>query len=152
MVIAMSEHEAKFQVGQIVHHKLFDYFGVVFDVDPEFQGTDDWYQHVARSRPPKDEPWYHVLVNEAVSTTNVAEQNLERSAKPQRILHPLTDRLFGPCQRKLGWEGRGSDLASRHVKTQSIQVLQNQPRNHPPGSDALRSVSAFAPERGRFAS
>ncbi len=47
MVIAMSEHEAKFQVGKIVHHKLFDYIGVVFDVDPEFQGTDEWYQHVA---------------------------------------------------------------------------------------------------------
>jgi heat shock protein HspQ len=94
LVIAMSEHEAKFQVGQIVHHRLFNYIGVVFDVDPEFQGTDEWYQQVARSRPPKDEPWYHVLVNETVPTTYVAEQNLERTAKPQRIIHPLTDRLF----------------------------------------------------------
>jgi len=59
----MSEHEAKFQVGKIVHHKLFDYIGVVFDVDPTFQGTDEWYEHVARSRPPKDKPWYHVLVD-----------------------------------------------------------------------------------------
>ncbi len=72
MVIAMSEHEAKFQVGKIVHHKLFDYIGVVFDVDPEFHGTDEWYQQVARSRPPKDEPWYHVLVNETAPTTYVA--------------------------------------------------------------------------------
>ena len=93
-VITVSEHEAKFQVGQIVHHKLFNYIGVVFDVDPEFNGTDEWYQQVARSRPPKDEPWYHVLVNEAVPTTYVAEQNLEPTAKPQRIMRPLTDSLF----------------------------------------------------------
>ena len=90
----MSEHEAIFQVGQIVHHKLFDYIGVVFDVDPVFCGTEEWYQQVARSRPPKNEPWYHVLVNEAVPTTYVAEQNLERTAKPKRIIHPLTNTLF----------------------------------------------------------
>ncbi len=51
-VIAMSKHEAEFQVGQIIHHKLFDYIGVVFDVDPTFQGTDEWYEQAARSRPP----------------------------------------------------------------------------------------------------
>ena len=90
----MSEHEAKFQIGQIIQHKLFDYIGVVFDVDPTFQGTDEWYEHVARSRPPKDKPWYHVLMNEAAHTTYVAEQNLEPTSAPRRILHPLTDRLF----------------------------------------------------------
>ncbi len=90
----MSEHEAKFQVGKISHHKLFDYIGVVFDVDPTFQGTDEWYEDVARSRPPTAKPWYHVLVNEAAHTTSVAEQNLEPATAPQRILHPLTNRLF----------------------------------------------------------
>ncbi len=90
----MSKHEAKFQIGQIIHHRLFDYIGVVFDVDPAFQGTDEWYEQVARSRPPKDNPWYHVLVNEAVHTTYVAEQNLEPSEAPQRIVHPFADRLF----------------------------------------------------------
>jgi heat shock protein HspQ len=53
-VIAMSKHEARFQVGQIIHHKLFDYIGVVFDVDPTFQGTEEWYRQVARSRPARD--------------------------------------------------------------------------------------------------
>ncbi len=90
----MSEHEAKFQVGQIVHHRLFDYIGVVFDVDPTFQGTEEWYQQVARSRPPRDEPWYHVLVNEAVHTTYVAEQNLAPAEVPRKIVHPFTDGLF----------------------------------------------------------
>jgi len=93
-VIAMSKHKAKFQVGQIIHHKLFDYVGVVFDVDPTFQGTDEWYEQVARSRPPKDKPWYHVLVNEAAHTTYVAEQNLEPAEAPQRIVHPFADNLF----------------------------------------------------------
>ena len=91
----MSEHEAQLQIGQIVHHKLFDYIGVVFDVDPIFQGADDWYEQVARSKPPKDEPWYHVLVNEALHITYVAEQNLEPAETPQLIVHPLTERLLG---------------------------------------------------------
>ena len=90
----MSKHQAKFQIGRIIQHRLFDYIGVVFDVDPVFQGTDEWYEQVARSRPPKDEPWYHVLVNEAMHTTYVAEQNLEPAEAPQIIVHPLADRLF----------------------------------------------------------
>lgn len=90
----MSEHQAKFQIGQIIHHRLFDYTGAVFDVDPVFQGTDEWYRQVARSRPPKAEPWYHVLVDGAVHTTYVAEQNLEHCETPERISHPIADQLF----------------------------------------------------------
>ena len=90
----MSEHEAKFQIGQIVHHRLFDYVGAIFDVDATFQGTEEWYTHVARSRPPKDEPWYHVLVDGAAHSTYVAERNLEPVEKPDRINHPFADRLF----------------------------------------------------------
>jgi len=90
----MVKHEANFQVGQIIHHKLFDYIGVVFDVDPIFQGSNEWYEQMARSCPPKDQPWYHVLVDEAAHTTYVAEQNLEPVEPSQRIVHPLADRLF----------------------------------------------------------
>lgn len=90
----MSKHEAKFEVGQIIHHKLFDYIGVVFDVDPTFQETEEWYEQMARSRPPKDQPWYHVLVNEADHTTYVAERNLEPAEFPQKIAHPLAEILF----------------------------------------------------------
>ena len=93
-VIPMSKQEAKFQVGQIIHHKLFDYIGVVFDVDPTFQGTDEWYEQTALSRPPKDKPWDHVLVNEAAHTTYATEQNLAPAEAPQGIVHPLSDRLF----------------------------------------------------------
>lgn len=90
----MANDEAKFQVGQIIHHRMFGYIGVVFDVDPTCQATDEWYQQVARSCPPKDKPWYHVLVHKAAHTTYVAEQNLEPAPAPQTIVHPFVVKLF----------------------------------------------------------
>ena len=61
----MPETVAQFRPGQLIHHKLFDYRGVVVDVDPIFQGSEEWYQQMAQSRPPKAKPWYHVLVHNA---------------------------------------------------------------------------------------
>ena len=77
-----------------MHHKLFDYRGVVIDVDPEFQLTDEWYEQVARSRPPKDHPWYHVLVHQSWQSTYVAERNLEEATTGAPIFHPLTEQFF----------------------------------------------------------
>lgn len=85
---------AKFRVGQLVHHRLFDYRGVVFDVDPEFQGSEEWYQKIARSRPPRDKPWYHVLPDGGDHTTYVAERNLEPDVTGEGIQHPLVEELF----------------------------------------------------------
>lgn len=85
---------ARFQLGQLIHHKLFGYRGVVFDVDAVFSGTEEWYQQVARSRPPKDAPWYHVLVHDAQHTTYVAEQNLEADESTEPVRHPLLDQVF----------------------------------------------------------
>ena len=73
----MTDYKAKFQIGQIVHHKLFYYTGAIFDIDPFFQSSDEWYEQVAQSRPPKNKPWYHVLVHTAENTTYVAEQNID---------------------------------------------------------------------------
>lgn len=89
------EGTARFFVGQIVHHLRFDYRGVVFDVDPTFQGSEEWYERVARSRPPKDRPWYHVLVDGAQHTTYVAERHLEPAADGEPIWHPLVQVLCG---------------------------------------------------------
>ena len=86
---------AKFFVGQIIHHKKFDYRGVVFDVDASFAGTDDWYEQVARSRPTKEMPWYHVLVDGAEQTTYVAERHLEPDEHEKPINHPLITELCG---------------------------------------------------------
>lgn len=91
----MEQERARFSVGQIVHHRLFDYRGIVFDVDAEFRGTEEWYEEVAKSRPPKNRPWYHVLVDGASHTTYVAEQNLEPvSDEDDPIDHPLFTQLF----------------------------------------------------------
>ncbi len=73
----MSSAQAKFSVGQLVHHKRFDYRGVIIDVDAEFHGTEDWYTQMATSKPPRENPWYHVLVDESELRTYVAERNLE---------------------------------------------------------------------------
>ena len=90
----MSKGAAAFAIGELVHHKLFDYRGVIVDVDAEFRGTEDWYQTVARSRPPKDQPWYHVLVHDADHETYVAERNLERDSSREPIDHPLVEVYF----------------------------------------------------------
>jgi heat shock protein HspQ len=90
----MVEKAAKFQVGQLVLHKRFGYRGVCFDVDPVFLGSDEWYDAVARSHPPRDAPWYHVLVHDAVHTTYVAERNLEPDESTDPIRHAALDRLF----------------------------------------------------------
>ncbi|MFQ5533752.1 MAG: heat shock protein HspQ [Sphingomonadales bacterium] len=90
----MQETIAKFAVGQIIRHKLFDYRGVIVDVDADFQLNAEWYQKVALTRPPKNRPWYHVLVDGGDRTTYVAERNLQtdRSAKP--VAHPLVPAFF----------------------------------------------------------
>ena len=85
---------AKFSVGQVIHHKLFDYRGVIVDVDPIYSGSEDWYDRVAKSRPPKDRPWYHVLVDDGENNTYVSEQNLEADWSMEAVDHPLIPELF----------------------------------------------------------
>jgi len=84
----------KFSVGDLIHHRLFDYRGVIIDVDHNFQGTDEWYEAVAKSRPPKNKPWYHVLVHEYSHSTYVSEQNLESDDRAEPINHPMLERIF----------------------------------------------------------
>lgn len=90
----MPESSPKFTIGQVVHHKLFDYRGVIVDIDLTFGLTDDWYDQVAQSRPPKDQPWYRVLVSGAPNETYVAERNLEEDEAGDPIEHPALGRFF----------------------------------------------------------
>ena len=92
---------AKFHVGQLIHHRLFGYRGVVLDVDPYFKGSDDWYDQVAKTRPPKDRPWYHVLMDGADARAYVAERNLEPDETRGPVDHPDVSRHF----EKLGADG-----------------------------------------------
>jgi len=89
----MTEH-ARFARGDLVLHRLFDYRGVVVDVDPHFMLSDEWYETVARSRPPKDRPWYRVLVHDATHETYVAERNLEPDTSGEPVRHPMTQAFF----------------------------------------------------------
>ena len=84
----------KYSVGQIIHHLRFEYRGVIVDVDATFQGTEEWYREMAKSKPPRDKPWYHVLVDQSFTMTYVAERNLEADPSPKPINHPLIDQYF----------------------------------------------------------
>ena len=68
------------------------------DVDASFQGSEAWYDAMARSRPPKDQPWYHVLVHEAEHMTYVAERNLEPDESGEPVVHPILDHYFDEMQ------------------------------------------------------
>ena len=85
---------AKFRVGQLVHHKLFDYRGIVVDVDPDFQGADKWDEALAGSGASKNQPWYYILVHDADYNTYVAERNLEEDWSDEEINHPLVADMF----------------------------------------------------------
>ncbi len=87
-------NQAKFAIGQLVRHRRFDYRGVVADVDPVFQLSEEWYATVAKSRPPKDRPWYHVLVHGSHHMTYVAERHLDPATDPAPIEHPQLGEYF----------------------------------------------------------
>jgi heat shock protein HspQ len=86
--------EAKFSIGRAVRHLRFDYRGVIYDVDPVFSGSDEWYEQVAKSRPPKDKPWYKVLVHQGTHETYVAERHLELDDSGDPIVHPALSYVF----------------------------------------------------------
>lgn len=86
--------ETSFYIGQIVDHLRFGYRGVIVGVDSEFGLSEEWYQQMARSQPPRDRPWYHVLVDNAEHTTYVAERNLAPSHDHSQINHPMLGDFF----------------------------------------------------------
>ena len=83
-----------FFVGQLVYHAKFNYRGVIIDVDPEFMLPDAWYEQVAKSRPPKDQPWYHVLVHGSGQQTYVAQKHLVTDTSDEPIEHPAIKEHF----------------------------------------------------------
>lgn len=100
--------DAHFSIGEVVRHRMFGYHGVICDVDPVFMASGEWYERVAKSKPPKDRPWYHVLVDGQSAQTYVAERNLEH-CESRRIEHPLVELYFA--------EFKGGNYVPRHLKT-----------------------------------
>ena len=80
---------AQCSVGGLVQHKLNNYDGVVVDVDRRLMFSDELYESVARSSPPKDQPWYRVPVHDATRETSTAERGLEPDTGGAPVRHPL---------------------------------------------------------------
>ncbi|WP_244644537.1 heat shock protein HspQ [Azorhizobium oxalatiphilum] len=82
---------AKFRIGEVVRHRHFPFRGVVFDVDPVFDNTEEWYQSIPEEiRPRKDQPFYHLLAENADNeyVAYVSEQNLELDTSNEPVRHP----------------------------------------------------------------
>ncbi len=93
----MPTRTAKFQLGQVVRHRRYPFRGVVFDVDPVFSHTEEWWQAIPEDvRPSKDQPYYHLLAENEDSSyiAYVSEQNLVADETGQPINHPQLEELF----------------------------------------------------------
>lgn len=90
----MKKDLPQYRVGQIVYHLKFDYRGVIVQVDSHFRGQEEWYEKVAVSRPAKDKPWYHILVEKADHVTYVAERHIELAENSAPVDHPLISYYF----------------------------------------------------------
>jgi heat shock protein HspQ len=99
VTIAMLKTQAKYNLGQVVRHKKHPFRGVVFDVDPRFNNTEEWYASIPEdSRPSKDQPYYHLLAENDHSyyVAYVSEQNLVPDSSGEPVNHPDIPDLFGP--------------------------------------------------------
>lgn len=88
---------ARFQIGQVVRHRLFPFRGVIFDVDPVFANTDEWYEAIPEEvRPHKNQPYYHLFAeNEKTHyIAYVSEQNLEADESRVPVAHPDIPVMF----------------------------------------------------------
>ena len=90
--------EAKFQIGQVVRHRLFSFRGVIFDIDPEFNNTEEWWLSIPEEvLPHKDQPFYHLFAENSESEyiAYVSEQNLVPDQSGEPVSHPDLSDLFG---------------------------------------------------------
>ena len=88
---------AKFSIGDVVKHKHFNFRGVIYDVDFEFDNSEEWYQSIPKDvRPRKNQPYYHLLAenNEITYEAYVSEQNLVSDDSGEPIKHPLIEEIF----------------------------------------------------------
>jgi heat shock protein HspQ len=93
--------EAKFQIGQVVRHRFYPFRGVIFDVDPTFNNSEEWWQSIPEEvRPRKDQPYYHLLAENAETeyVAYVSEQNLLADETGEPVRHPQVAEFFGPMR------------------------------------------------------
>lgn len=88
---------AKYSIGQVVKHRIYPFRGVIFDVDPVFNNTEEWYQSIpAEIRPRKDQPYYHLFAENAETeyVAYVSEQNLLPDDSGEPIRHADVKQVF----------------------------------------------------------
>ena len=88
---------AKFSIGQLVRHRIFPFRGVIFDVDPQFNNTDEWWDSIPEEiRPRKDQPFYHLLAenDDSAYVAYVSEQNLLPDDTGEPVGHPQASVMF----------------------------------------------------------
>ena len=88
---------ARFGIGDVVRHRLFDFRGVIFDVDPVFANSEEWYEAIPEElRPSKDQPFYHLLAENAETSyvAYVSQQNLLLDETDEPIDHPAIETMF----------------------------------------------------------
>lgn len=96
-ITAPRQLKSRFGIGDVVCHRLFDFRGVVFDIDPVFANSEEWYQSIPEDiRPRRDQPFYHLLAesDEESYVAYVSQQNLIDDAKGGPINHPTVPQLF----------------------------------------------------------
>tara|TARA_B100000212_G_C27382817_1_gene537868 strand:- start:3532 stop:3858 length:327 start_codon:yes stop_codon:yes gene_type:complete len=92
------ERDAKFKIGEIVKHRFLSFRGVIFDVDPTFNNTEEWWLSIPEDiRPKKDQPFYHLLAENEVTeyVAYVSEQNLLYDDTGEPVRHPQVGEIFG---------------------------------------------------------
>ena len=92
------QRSAKFQIGQVVKHRLYPFRGVIFDVDPTFANTEEWLAAIPENlRPKRDQPFYYLLAenDESYYEAYVSEQNLLVDDSDKPVGHPQLAELFG---------------------------------------------------------
>lgn len=89
--------QAKYSVGQVVRHRVYAFRGVIFDIDPIFSNTEEWWQSIpAEVRPKKEQPFYHLLAENAETeyVAYVSEQNLLPDISGEPLRHPQIEEMF----------------------------------------------------------
>jgi heat shock protein HspQ len=91
------QRTAKFHIGQVVKHRIFPFRGVIFDIDPTFNNTEEWWMSIpAEVRPSKDQPFYHLFAENAETeyVAYVSEQNLLADTSREPVRHPQVREMF----------------------------------------------------------
>jgi heat shock protein HspQ len=94
----MDFKKTQFSIGQVVRHRVFPFRGVIVDVDPEFNNTEEWWQSIPEEvRPHKDQPYYHLLAEDenTAYVAYVSEQNLLIDDSGMPVNHPQVAEVFG---------------------------------------------------------